>query len=78
MKTIEQRFRLQVPSSPENLSWIRDFVARVGAQAGMPEDEIGKLELADIAVVEALPDLGIEIRIGQRQGDLPQPLRFAT
>lgn len=46
MKTLEQRFRLQVPSSPEHLSMIRDFVARVGAQAGLPEDEIGKLELA--------------------------------
>jgi anti-sigma regulatory factor (Ser/Thr protein kinase) len=46
MKTLEQRFRLQVPSSPENLSMIRAFVARVGEQAGLPEEEIGKLELA--------------------------------
>ena len=46
MESFEHRFRLSVPSSPENLSMIREFVARVGERAGLPEDEIGRLELA--------------------------------
>jgi len=42
---LEQAFKLQVPSSPENLAMIREFVARVGAQAGLSEDDVAKLEL---------------------------------
>lgn len=46
MASIERRFTLQVPSSTENLALIREFVVSVGAQAGLDEGEIPKLELA--------------------------------
>ncbi len=46
MASIERRFTLQVPSSTENLALIREFVVGVGAQAGLDEGEIPKLELA--------------------------------
>ncbi len=46
MTAIEKTFTLQVPSSTENLALIREFVTTVGAQAGLAENEIGKLELA--------------------------------
>jgi serine/threonine-protein kinase RsbW len=44
--SVEQTFSLQVPSSTGNLALIRDFVTRVGGQAGLDEVEIGNLELA--------------------------------
>jgi serine/threonine-protein kinase RsbW len=43
---IEQKFTLHVPSSTQNLAMIRDFVASVGVQAGLTEDDVAKLELA--------------------------------
>ena len=46
MATIEKTFTLQVPSSTENLALIREFVTTVGAQAGLEENEVAKLELA--------------------------------
>ncbi len=46
MGIIERRFHLQVPSTTENLTMIRDFAAHVGAQAGMDESAVSKLELA--------------------------------
>lgn len=46
MAAIEKTFTLQVPSSTENLALIREFVTTVGAQAGLAENEIAKLELA--------------------------------
>ena len=46
MAAIEKTFSLQVPSSTENLALIREFVTTVGAQAGLAEIEIAKLELA--------------------------------
>ena len=46
MAAIEKTFTLQVPSSTENLALIREFVTTVGAQAGLAESEIAKLELA--------------------------------
>ncbi len=46
MAAIEKTFTLQIPSSTENLALIREFVTTVGAQAGMSEDEVAKLELA--------------------------------
>ena len=46
MAAIEKKFRLEVPSSTENLSLIRDFVATIGQQARMDEQEISNLELA--------------------------------
>lgn len=46
MSGIEQTFILHVPSSTENLALIREFVATVGAQAGMTEADVAKLELA--------------------------------
>lgn len=46
MAAIEKTFTLQVPSSTENLALIREFVTTVGAQAGLAETEVAKLELA--------------------------------
>lgn len=46
MPSMERSFRLQVPSSTENLAMIRDFVSSIGEQAGMDPCEVGKLELA--------------------------------
>lgn len=46
MESLERRFRLSVPSSPENLAMIREFVVRVGEKAGLPSKEVDKLELA--------------------------------
>ena len=46
MAAIEKTFTLQVPSSTENLALIREFVATIGAQAGLAEIEIANLELA--------------------------------
>lgn len=46
MAAIERKFSLHVPSSTENLALIREFVTMIGAQAGLSEQEVGKLELA--------------------------------
>jgi anti-sigma regulatory factor (Ser/Thr protein kinase) len=46
MTSIENTFTLDVPSSTQNLALIREFVARVAAQAGLNEAEVGQLELA--------------------------------
>ncbi len=46
MASLEQKFTLHVPSSTQNLAMIRDFVASVGEQAGLGEDDVAKLELA--------------------------------
>jgi anti-sigma regulatory factor (Ser/Thr protein kinase) len=46
MGVIERRFKLQVPSTTENLAMIRDFAAHVGAQAGLDERAVANLELA--------------------------------
>lgn len=46
MPCLEQTFKLQVPSSPENLLMIRAFVAQVGEQAGLDEADVESLELA--------------------------------
>lgn len=46
MTAFDQTFTLDVPSSTANLSLIRDFVSRIGAQAGLPESELAQLELA--------------------------------
>jgi serine/threonine-protein kinase RsbW len=46
MAAIEKTFTLQIPSSTENLALIREFVTTVGAQAGLSENEVAKLELA--------------------------------
>jgi serine/threonine-protein kinase RsbW len=46
MGAIERKFTLHVPSSTENLVLIREFVSTIGAQAGLEDSEIGKLELA--------------------------------
>ena len=46
MTSLERTFSLHVPSATENLALIRDFVANVGAQAGLVEDDVAKLELA--------------------------------
>lgn len=46
MAGTESSFTLRVQSSTENLSLIREFVAKVGLQAGMSEIDISKIELA--------------------------------
>ncbi|MEP7272565.1 MAG: ATP-binding protein [Acidobacteriota bacterium] len=46
MAPIERKFTLHVPSSTENLALIREFVASVGMQAGLTEEEVAKIELA--------------------------------
>ncbi len=46
MGAIEKKFRLEVPSSTENLAMVRDFIKRIGHQTGMNEQEIFNLELA--------------------------------
>ena len=42
----EQTFRLDVPSSSENLALIREFISTVGIQAGLEEDGVARLEMA--------------------------------
>jgi anti-sigma regulatory factor (Ser/Thr protein kinase) len=46
MDALEQKFTLHVPSSTQNLALIREFVVRVGQQAGLDEDDVSKLEVA--------------------------------
>ncbi len=46
MAGTESSFTLRVQSSTENLSLIREFVTKVGLQAGMSEMDISKIELA--------------------------------
>lgn len=46
MESMERTFKLEVPSSTENLSMIRDFVCAIGERAGMEPGEVAKLELA--------------------------------
>ena len=46
MGSLEQKFTLHVPSSTQNLALIREFVNNVGAQAGLGDDDVAKLELA--------------------------------
>ncbi|MGA2131393.1 MAG: ATP-binding protein [Bryobacteraceae bacterium] len=46
MDAIERTFQLNVPSSTENLSMIRDFVGSIGSRAGLSPSDLGKLELA--------------------------------
>lgn len=46
MGVLEQKFTLHVPSSTQNLAMIRDFVASVGQQAGLTDDDVARLELA--------------------------------
>lgn len=46
MTAIENTFTLDVPSTTQNLALIREFVTRVGSQAGLDEAEVGQLELA--------------------------------
>jgi len=46
MESMERTFKLEVPSSTENLSIIRDFVCAIGERAGMEPDDVAKLELA--------------------------------
>ncbi|HSR52863.1 MAG TPA: ATP-binding protein [Acidobacteriota bacterium] len=46
MAMIEKKFRLQFPSSTENLAMVRSFLDNIGKQAGMPEGEVAKIQLA--------------------------------
>jgi serine/threonine-protein kinase RsbW len=46
MTSLERTFSLKVPSATENLAIIREFVANVGSQAGLADDDVAKLELA--------------------------------
>jgi serine/threonine-protein kinase RsbW len=46
MEEMERTFKLEVPSSTENLAIIRDFTCAVGERAGMEPGDVAKLELA--------------------------------
>jgi serine/threonine-protein kinase RsbW len=46
MTALENTFTLDVPSSTQNLALIREFVTRIGTQAGLDEADVAKLELA--------------------------------
>ena len=46
MTSLERTLTLTVPSATENLALIREFVANVGSQAGLGDDDVAKLELA--------------------------------
>lgn len=46
MTALENTFTLDVPSTTQNLALIREFVTRVGSQAGFDAAEVGQLELA--------------------------------
>ncbi len=46
MVPVERTFSIHVPSSPENLVMIREFVTSIGNQAGLPASEVTKLETA--------------------------------
>ena len=46
MTSLERTLTLTVPSATEHLARIREFVANVGSQAGLGEDDVAKLELA--------------------------------
>lgn len=46
MDSLERTFQLHVPSSTENLAMIRDFVGKIGEQAGMSPADVGKLKVA--------------------------------
>lgn len=46
MASVERTLTLTVPSATENLALIREFVANVGSQAGLGDDDVAKLELA--------------------------------
>jgi serine/threonine-protein kinase RsbW len=46
MPAFEHAFTLDVPSSTKNLAIIRDFVTRIGEQAGLDAADVAKLELA--------------------------------
>lgn len=46
MTSLGRTLTLTVPSATENLALIREFVANVGSQAGLGDDDVAKLELA--------------------------------
>jgi serine/threonine-protein kinase RsbW len=46
MESMERTFKLEVPSSTENLSMIRDFVCAIAERAGLEPGDVAKLELA--------------------------------
>jgi serine/threonine-protein kinase RsbW len=46
MTSLERTLTLTVPSATEHLALIREFVANVGSQAGLGDDDVAKLELA--------------------------------
>ena len=46
MTAIENTFTLDVPSTTKNLALIREFVTRIGSQAGLDDAEVAQLELA--------------------------------
>src|SRR3954469_20994519 len=46
MESVERTFQINVPSSTENLSMIRDFVGGIGQRAGLASADVTKLELA--------------------------------
>lgn len=46
VSSFEKRFILHVPSSTQNLAMIRDFVSKIGLQAGLDEGQVSMIEIA--------------------------------
>ncbi|MDX1984121.1 MAG: ATP-binding protein [Bryobacteraceae bacterium] len=46
VSSFEKKFVLHLPSSTENLALIRDFVSKIGAQAGLEQGQVSMIELA--------------------------------
>ncbi len=46
MESFEKTFALEVPSSTENLSIIRDFISKIGERAGFDENQTAFIALA--------------------------------
>jgi serine/threonine-protein kinase RsbW len=67
MGSVEQKFTLLVPSSTQNLALIREFAGTVGAQAGLGDDDVAKLELA---VDEACTNVIEHAHHGDRSKDV--------
>lgn len=46
MAKTQRKFQLRTPSQPDNLSIIRDFVAKIASKVGFNNDDASKIELA--------------------------------
>ena len=69
MTAIENTFTLDVPSSTQNLALIREFVARVAAQAGLNETEVGQLPEGGYPQGPAADDEGEPVDVVRALGE---------